>query len=261
MIRTVPLLLSLWVCILSAVYKPILQSFEEGGLAGVVSDGLGANYIVWFALICATILMKDVPLKGAATRVLCVVGLLLYPSATVAWLAASLVAGYMVYLSAGHIAAVLLFATTIREPLTTLCLKIFAGNILGFDAILTNWALWTMGQNAILQSNIVLTQSNQPLLILTGCSVFANLSYVTLLWLSLHVYTQRPIDRISWGILIAAVLLTLASNAFRLALMTGSTHSYVFYHDGMGAQAFEWGLMIGVIFLVLGGLKLGRTKT
>ena len=116
-----------------------------------------------------------------------------------------------------------------------------------------------MGQNAFLSSNIVITPNGNPLLILTGCSVFANLSYISLLWFSLYVFYQCPIRRLSWVILGVATGFTLASNAIRLALMTRSTQDYIFYHDGAGAQVFEWGLMALVLVLVIGGCRYERT--
>lgn len=255
MLRAFPLLLTLWACVISAVYKPVLKDFGEGGIGMVLSEGLGANYIVWFSLIAATLILKDITITARLTPLIFPLLLNLYPSATLSWIAASCLSLYLLSLTRRHIAAILLLAACLREPLTALALKIFAGNILGFDAILTNWALSLMGQTALLQSNIVITGSGQPLLILTGCSVFANLSYMTLLWLSLHVFFQHKIDGISWIVLVLTVLLTLASNAFRLALMTTSTKAYIFYHDGLGSQLFEWGLLLGVLVIVLGACR------
>lgn len=258
MARSLPFLF-LWVCVISAVYRPILMDYQDGGLNAILANGFGANYIVWFALFAATQALKDQEFKSPLLLILSAGVLVLYPSATLAWLAASAIAFMIAYQTKGNLAALLLLSACLREPLTAVLLKVFAGNILGFDAVLTNAALWIMGQNALLHSNIVITQSGHPLLILTGCSVFANLSYISLLWISLYVFYQRPLTQSSVWILGIVMVITLASNAFRLALMTKSVQAYTFYHDGLGAQLFEWGLMASVLLIIVGGCRYAKS--
>ncbi|WP_135078810.1 hypothetical protein [Terasakiella sp. SH-1] len=251
-------LLTLWACLISALYRPVVIDFETGGLAQVLSNGMGANYIVWFSLLTGTILLKRHPIHIPVTVLWLALALMLYPSATLSWIAASFIALHLFLYSHKSMAALLLLAACLREPLTAVLMKIFAGNILGFDALLANIALTLMGQNALLNSNIIMVDAAQPLLILTGCSVFANLSYISLLWLSLHVFFDCKITPTSWILLIGVTGLTLASNAFRLALMTPSQEAYLFYHDGMGSQFFEWGLMVLSLIIIVGGCHYAK---
>ncbi|WP_420548181.1 hypothetical protein [Curvivirga sp.] len=249
-----------WACIISAVFRPIIGDFQEAGLNGVLAGGLGANYIVWFSLLIAFMslrMIRELP----PIWVFCIaIFMMLVPSATLSWIGASLVAFWIVCHQPKNLAAILLLAASLREPLTAICLKLFAGNILGFDAIMTNVALLLMGQQPVIESNIVISETGQPLLILTGCSVFANLSFISLLWLTMHVFFKRVITWGSWLLLGVVMFMTLASNAFRLAFMTQSAQSYYYYHDGVGSQIFEWGLMLTVLLVMIGGCKYAKTS-
>lgn len=250
-----PNLMTLWACVLSAVYKPALQDVKSDGFSALLSHGFGANYIVWFALLVGSRIILSQEIKRNSTRdyiVLCAALLLIcIPSANLAWLAASFVALSLINKCPSPFASLLIFTACIREPITSVALKIFAGNILGMDAHLTNIALKLMGLKALLQSNILITENGHPLLILTGCSVFTNLSYVSLLWLSIYASKNLRLSTLSFLSLTILILLTLGSNAMRLALMTTSEQAYLYYHDGTGSQIFEWGLMALSLLLII----------
>ena len=292
MIHPFYFLLAAWFCIVNALYRPAFKSFEAGGFSQLASEGFGANYILWIALLIASqsllqhnafSITRLFALKGTSSSqsnqfignsfilkqdqtnryhkflgpllfggALC---LMLVPMATLSWFAAGILAGYLFFKGYAKSGNLLLMLACLREPITATSLKLFSGQILNTDALLTNFILKFMGNATDLQSNIVLTETGHPLLILTGCSVFTNLSYVSLLWFALHVYFQHKVTKASWIVLGGILILTIISNSLRLALMTQSQQDYIFYHDGLGRDLFDWGLMLLVCCAVMGGCR------
>lgn len=159
-----------------------------------------------------------------------------------------------------RLAAILVICASLREPLTALFLKVFSENILSADTLLTSAVLTIMGHGHYFNANIIMLETGQPLLILTGCSVFTNLSYSSLLWFALHVTQDRTVTRLSWLFLLAILSLTIATNAVRLAFMSLSKNDYLFYHDGLGADIFEWGIFLLTITLTLIGCYYASSK-
>ncbi|MDX1739608.1 MAG: hypothetical protein R3261_15320, partial [Alphaproteobacteria bacterium] len=208
--------------VLNAVFRPALQDFKVGGFEELLAGGFGANYIIWFAIWVGLISLRLTKKPYPKMFIAPILVLCLIPSASLAWIAAAIAAFGLVSVAKDKMPALLLIATCLREPITAFCLKLLSGNILAFDAVLANLALQVMGQEPAVSENILVTQSGQPLLVLTGCSVFTNLSFVSLLWMSLIVLAGSKITKGSFVLLIAIVLVTLATNAFRLALMTES---------------------------------------
>lgn len=256
--------LSVWGAVINSVFQPIWGEFDTGGIAGVLQNGFGANYITWFAIIIATTKLWSLnelePLKHQSYQIVYLIPILLLqllPSASIAWLAAAYGSFILFMLlpkqTFSRFAACLLICACLREPTTALMLKVFSENILNTDTLFASFALSVMGYPHNFEANIIMLDTGQPLLILTGCSVFTNLSFLSLLWFSLYVAQGKTVTKKSSLILLLILFLTILTNAFRLALMSLSIENYLFYHDGFGSDFFQWGLLFLTISLSLLG--------
>lgn len=252
-------LLSIWIAFLNAIIRPLKQDYVADGWQNIIANGLGCNFVIWFAFIIASqkLWSKPPAFANKASLFLLFVMLLflVLPFASLSWLAASLAALSLILIyqrnSPERLAAGLLLCAALREPATNFFLKTLGGTILNADAFLTGIALNIMGYSSRIQDNIITLENGQPLLILTGCSVFTNLSYVSLLWLAIHVMQGQILSVKSWITLSILLFISTCANGFRLAFMTHSKESYLYYHDGIGADLFQWGLLAFCIFFTV----------
>ncbi len=264
-------LLSIWSAIINAISRPALVDFHSGGILELVQNGIGANYIIWFSLLAASRkLWTPSPSDNkeqSPFQILYLYPILIFqllPSASISWFAASY-GGFILLLNERtkpllRLAVVLIICTSLREPLTSLFLKIFNENILNADTLFTSAILTIMGYSHYFNANIIMLDTSQPLLILTGCSVFTNLSFSSLLWLAIHVAQDRLVTRYSLLFLLLILILTTFANSVRLAFMSLSKSNYIFYHDGLGADFFQWGLFLLTLILTLIGCYYAPPK-
>jgi exosortase/archaeosortase family protein len=66
------------------------------------------------------------------------------------------------------------------------------------------------------------------------CSAFHNLSFATLVWISLIKLEKLEMKRFHWWILAALVAATVSLNTTRIAFMAQSRSMYDYWHDGPG---------------------------
>jgi len=249
-------LLTVWTCFINAIALPIRQDYYEGGIVTVISNGLGSNYIIWGAILLGTQRLwtsqKIRNNNDFLWLLLPAIILQLIPFASVAWVSASyaalIIIAFFPRKTLENLASTLIFCAMLREPTINIFLKVFGQSILSFDAYLASITLNLMGYNNQLHSNIVAVDGGLPLLILTGCSAFTNLSFISLLWILVHVVIGqrklvKPIQSLS-----ALIVLCISINSIRLALMTFSIADYQFYHDGDGASYFQL-LLFSLAFL------------
>jgi len=239
----------------NAIAPRALELTEQQGLGTTLTSGAGQSFTGWLCLLVALVLVWRGGKEPAAlprTGTLAVFSLLcLVPLATASWLALAL--GGIVLLchpvTLIRAAGLLIAALAIRGPLTTLALDLFAAPLLAFDAQLASTLISLVEPEVQRVDNLVFRASGVNLVILSGCSSLANLSWSLLFWLTVRVYLGNAIpDRMLQGTL-AVCALVIALNAVRLALMTLSQAHYELIHGPVGQAAID-NLTLLLVFLL-----------
>jgi len=167
----------LWLILISGAYlnailPRALELYYQQGLHTVLIEGAGQSYISWFSLICVLMLILsssnwrkhsiETPLL-VAIALLCIV-----PFATASWLAFSLCGFYLLSLPcrSAKCAGILLFALSLRGPISALALNLFSQPLLAMDAQLSTWLLQLFGLQAERADNLIFRSEGVNLLIL-----------------------------------------------------------------------------------------------
>ncbi len=233
--------------------SPAQKHITDHGIVNSITNGLGNSFIVWFSIYCSYHLLRhcpNIPAKRADWfMAFIVVMTFLIPSALTSWIALSLFSlycGFIVFKqgSYGRNSCLIMLAISLRVPVSDICLKLFSGALLEFDAATTLYFLHIIGFQSIREGNIIIGPGGHELFIMTGCASFTNISLALLLWFSL---VRSKILR--WRAylslyIIPLVLFVMTINMARLSMMAISREQYFFYHDGIGAD-----IVNGVILL------------
>jgi hypothetical protein len=91
-----------------------------------------------------------------------------------------------------------------------------------------------------------------------GCSAFHNLSFATLIWISLLKLETLTMKRCHWLVLAAMAGVTVMLNTTRIALMAQSDAMYEFWHNGSGATIVSFSMLAVILGICLGGLRLAE---
>ncbi len=188
-------------------------------------------------------------------------GLLLTPFAMGAWLALA-VAGLL-----GRVCAqcprrragyAILFVCAARAPLGALFLGPLAGAALAIDAAAAGLLSGALGDAVSIDGNL-LRKGGHSVLILTGCSSYANVCDAFILWFALTrplgILSPKPFALIA-GLLCASVFLV---NLTRLAAMAQSPEAFAYFHDAEGADLISAAYAIAIASAVFAGARaVGR---
>ena len=246
--------------IINAILPAMMLALKQQSLTDALLSGFGQSYIIWFSLfVCFQLYAlhkKEGPPQRAPQLWQYILALLLsislvFPFSLSSWLSATFAATvWLISLpktkQQGLIAytAILLLAISIREPSAQLFLQVFAEQILSMDAQLAFHLLDLFSSNVSLQNNIIVNEEGASLVILTGCSAFGNLSLALLLYLSLTLFWYQSWQSRDFYKSTILILLVLITNSSRLALMSISDDTYTFIHDGMGADIFNFTVLV-----------------
>jgi hypothetical protein len=238
---------------INALLPAAMQSLTEPFLIAA-SRGFGQSYVLWFSLLLCAVLLSSVRIKHRShSRKLYLCAALIsvtmvLPNATLSWILCSLCC--LLWFkqiddqnNSSDIleksAVLILFATSIRNPVCQLLLSLFSNEILSFDAWFSGIFLQLLTPDAIITHNLISQENGHSLLILTGCSALGNLSWAMLLWFSLTTYLHHTVTPRAYLRLICVVFLILIINGVRLSLMALDEQWYRHLHEGSGANVVE----------------------
>jgi len=255
--------------VFNAVLPPALLAIEQAGPVPALLSGFNQSGVVWLSLAVAVHLLLKRPSAtntphqaqtsaavSAALPVwlICFSFLLIIPLASLAWIVAAALT--IVWQRAFDLsvhqkaACILICAIALRGPVTLVCLTLFSSEILNFDTQAAALLLQLQGTTFSVTENVITNANGHSLLILTGCSVFTNLSLAMLLWLSLTLLYQNQIQRADIWRLAAVIVVQLSLNAARLSVMATDISWYRFLHDGFGETLFEWSTLLTALLFV-----------
>jgi hypothetical protein len=247
-LHLLPLLTTL--AIANALLPAALSSIYQHSFIDALLSGFGQSFVIWLSLIVSVLLWKKSAVKPTVHKpsvYVCAVLLsfsLLIPLATINWLTCA--GCSLIWLRQyrndqfARAAALLILATSLREPVTKLLLTLFADQILSLDTWLTFLSLsYFNNTNFSVQNNLISQEGSYGLLILTGCSAFVNLSLALLLWLALSLLQKYRLNRADIAIACVLGVSIVALNTFRLSLMAIDQYWYQLLHQGNGALAIE----------------------
>jgi hypothetical protein len=90
-----------------------------------------------------------------------------------------------------------------------------------------------------------------------GCSAFHNLSFATLVWISLIKLETLEMKRFHGWIFAAMAAATIALNTTRIAFMAQSQSLYAYWHDGPGATIVSLTMLAVMLGVFLAGRSFG----
>jgi hypothetical protein len=141
----------------------------------------------------------------------------------------------------------LLIAIGMHEVFVTLCSEVFAGSLLGLDAIIAGSLTRFLMPDVLVSGAMLQAPGGHSVMLVWGCS---SLSYVgdmmLLCWaLTLFLAGRGELGRGLWARLTVVAAITVLLNSVRLALMATDFQAYIFLHEGLGATAFRITILTG----------------
>jgi hypothetical protein len=117
-------------------------------------------------------------------------------------------------------------------------LSAFAPELVRFDAALVGEAMTHTVKGATWHDNIITSPSGYSVVVLAGCSSFANVSTALLAWVAFG-----RLERAAWlrrDLIVGAAIIgsQIALNVARMYLMAQSFANYLYWHDGDGKQIY-----------------------
>ncbi|MEW7865248.1 hypothetical protein [Aeromonas diversa] len=127
---------------------------------------------------------------------------------------------------------------------------LLSGWLLTLDA--RGVALWLdlLGVAPQIEGNRVARAGGHTLVVLKGCSSFAQLYLVVIAWLVARLWFDNRTPRAELGRLLLCLLIYLGANQLRLLLMSLDLGWYRLLHTGGLAQLYQWSVMMGILLLL-----------
>lgn len=262
----IPILMGL--AVLNAMLPSVLLAIDQSGFTSAFLSGFNQSGVTLLSLaVTAHMLLKkqtacqdrepDGHPVAHRTLPLWLIScslLLVVPLASLSWLVVAALAiywrKYYTLSSDQKAACVLLCAIALRGPVTQVCLTLFSSEILNFDTQAAALLLQLHGTTFSVTENVITNADGHSLLILTGCSVFTNLSLAMLLWLSVTLLCHTRLQATDTWRLAGVVAIQLSLNTARLAMMATDITWYRFLHEGFGETLFEWSTLLMALLFV-----------
>ena len=224
-------------------------------------------YLGWYAVI-SLLLESDRNVHASGVDIafaLFATVLNFLPAASVTWVSATVLAGFLLATSRGDrkikAAAVVMLALAFNGLWAPAVFEILAIYLLRADAALVGTVLSFTQPGMTWHDTIVGRPDGHSLFIYSPCSSFHNISLGLLCWV-----TVTKLLRTAWvraDILVAAGVsaAVIFLNASRLYLMALSPEYFAYWHDGFGEVMFAWATTFTVLLISLwGAIGLGRTQ-
>jgi hypothetical protein len=131
--------------------------------------------------------------------------------------------------------------------------------VLTVETTLVQAALSIFGE--FTRDNLTIRAANgHSIYVETACSAFHNLSFATLVWISLIKLETLEMKRFHWWILAAMAIATIALNTARIALMAQSRSVLVYWHDGTGATIVSLTMLAVILIIFSGGRAFAASR-
>lgn len=250
-----------------ALVRPAVVLVEEVGVWTAAQQLFGVNPALYTATLIILLLMRRAELisirwSDVAVAALYLLGLM-FPSATVSWLMLVLLALWLWRGRCGgpdiSAAATIMLLMALREPVLSAVMLLYGEELLTVDTYLAS-LLPMRGDAVWAQNNILMGGEGVKLVVLSGCSSLANLSYALLFWYSVSRYFG---GRISTAALLAGALVVLSVvglNVIRLALMGHSASGYAAMHTEQMNGVISLAMLIVVVTISCLGVWYGSSR-
>ncbi|MCE7729719.1 hypothetical protein [Vibrio campbellii] len=219
-----------------------------------IANGLASDFVVWskdagnfplspivvFTLFVFVYLHQKNQNHTAALGIpMAVLALfMMIPSSLASWiglLLASLL--YRIQADRLHQSLILLIMLALTFIWQNSIFKVVSGFILHAETWLIGAFLAPFYPEMTVYTNHLLFHNGHDLSINVGCSVFSNCSFVLLGWVSMYFLLGNRSLPIKW-LAILFILLTL-TNVVRIGVMAIDYPTYVFVHEGLGADIYN----------------------
>jgi exosortase/archaeosortase family protein len=133
---------------------------------------------------------------------------------------------------------------------------VFQSQIVAVDAFIVQHTLWLTGDAAPRVANRVTSESGFAIAVVGGCSAFNNITLLILAMVAGIMWVRPRFQRRDLWWFAMGVALVLMLNTIRLGLMAQSYDSYVYWHNGAGAQyisIMQTVLVLAVAFVAAQG--------
>gem|GEM_PF-1133975 len=226
-------------------------------VTGLVAVGT-FQYLAWFVIFRLVLRSRPAAASRSDWLVAATVSLLVFvPTERIIWVAATAAGMQMLLYNRGdrrlRAAGVVLIALATQELWGHLLFELVASPVLRLEAGAVGRLLRTVRPGTAWHDNIVTAADGDGIVIQPYCSSFHNLSLALPCWLTIfHLRGDGEAMHwraAVWGAAIAAAMIVL--NIARLAAMAVSNHSYLYWHNGAGAQIFAVGASLLVLLLCL----------
>jgi hypothetical protein len=153
----------------------------------------------------------------------------------------------------------LLLALAFYEWLGPILFHILSPFILRAEAMGVQILLYPLG--GFSRDQLMISGPNgHSIIVESQCSAFHNLSFATLIWISLLKLGSLATKRGDWLVLAAMAVATVVLNTTRIALMAQSYPMYDYWHNGAGATIVSITMLAAVIGIFLGEREFLRSR-
>jgi hypothetical protein len=232
----------------------VIDSVAQLGWAGALVSTFDTSLVVWVACYFGIAFVWRDQSKKIRCRDLIVgffsVVLVSAPVGGLNWVGVTGLALYIVLSiqppSASRRGAIILLATACSMLWGRLAFAFFAEPILNIDAQLTAWLAGTDHIDNVVR----MSHDSGYVVIMSGCSSFANVSLAVLTWIMVSQVLDRlpSIHDFLWCGL--TCVLVIAVNICRLSIMAFNMDSYLTLHSGWGAASANI-----VTLIIVGGMS------
>jgi len=142
-----------------------------------------------------------------------------------------------------------------------LILGALAPELVRLDAAMVGEAMVQTVKGSSWHDNIITAPSGYSIVVLEGCSSFANVSTALLAWVAFG-----RLERVTWlpkDLVVGAVVVVsqIALNVTRMYMMAQSPENYLYWHDDGGKQLYVAAASAAAVFIsVVGTYWAGRTR-
>lgn len=127
---------------------------------------------------------------------------------------------------------------------------LLSGWLLNLDARGVGLWLELLGASPHIEGNRVARVGGHSLVVLKGCSSFAQLYLVVIAWLVAALWYGHRTRGVELVRLLLCLLIAIGANQLRLLLMSLDLQWYRLLHTGSVAQLYQWLVMMGVLLLL-----------
>lgn len=238
---------------ISAVIRPAAALVTEVGPVRAAGELFGINPAVFVAggvviLLLSRTAYRSVRWRDTAIALGMLSGLLI-PSATVSWILLALMAVFLWWDGetgeAQRAAAAVLGAMALRDPFLSALIQLFGSELLALDTYLASFVLAFLDPGVRAQNNLIMGPDGVRLVILTGCSSLANLSFALLFWYAISRLYVASLGLVAWLAGMGVAIFVILLNVLRLAVMGTSPEGYRLMH------ADESGMVMSLVMLMV----------